>query len=225
MERESQASSVELFDDLALPEAAQAPTAKTALAVHAAPLWVILPQRQQTEFRVMDLESLLPQGHRARLVWAWMERQDLSGLYAPLKVHQGGVGRSAIAPEILLGPWLYATLEGVGSARQLSRLVREHDAYRWINGRVQVNHHSLSDFRVEHDTALDELLSTSLAALMDVGAVKLQCVAQDGVCVRANAGAASFGRRTSLQQSLGKSNAAGVAKAKREPPGQMHRPA
>ncbi|HRH77409.1 MAG TPA: IS1182 family transposase, partial [Cellvibrionaceae bacterium] len=100
------------------------------------------------------------------------------------------------------GLWLYATLEGVGSARQLSRLVLEHDAYRWITGGVQVNHHSLSDFRVAHGSVLDELLSTSLAALMAAGAVKLQRVAQDGVRVRASAGAASFRRKGSLQENL-----------------------
>jgi transposase len=123
-------------------------------------------------------------------------------MYAAIKVREGGVGRSAIAPEILLALWLYATLEGVGSARQLSRLVLEHDAYRWISGGVQVNHHSLSDFRVAHGEALDELLSTSLAALMAAGAVKLQRVAQDGVRVRADAGAASFRRKASLQENL-----------------------
>jgi transposase len=150
----------------------------------------------------MDLESLLAQGHRARLVWAWVERQDLSAMYAAIKVREGGVGRSAIAPQILLALWLYATLEGVGSARQLSRLVLEHDAYRWISGGVQVNHHSLSDFRVAHGAALDELLSTSVAALMSAGAVKLERVAQDGVRVRADAGAASFRRKGSLQDNL-----------------------
>lgn len=163
---------------------------------------VILPNRTQIELRPMDLESLLPEGHRARLVWAWVERQDLSAMYAAIKVRQGGVGRSAIAPQILLGLWLYAALQGVGSARQLSRLVLEHDAYRWMSGGVQVNHHSLSDFRVAHGEALDELLSASLAALMTAGAVKLQCVAQDGVRVRASAGAASFRRKASLQDNL-----------------------
>jgi len=163
---------------------------------------VILPNRTQIELRPMDLESLLPQGHRARLVWAWVERQDLSAMYEAIKVRQGGVGRSAIAPQILLGLWLYAALQGVGSARQLSRLVLEHDAYRWMSGGVQVNHHSLSDFRVAHGAALDELLSASLAALMTAGAVKLECVAQDGVRVRANAGAASFRRKASLQDNL-----------------------
>jgi transposase len=161
-----------------------------------------MPNRSQIELRPMDLESLLPEGHRARLVWAWVERQDLSAMYAAIKVRQGGVGRSAIAPQILLGLWLYASLQGVGSARQLSRLVLEHDAYRWMSGGVQVNHHSLSDFRVAHGAALDELLSASLAALMTAGAVKLECVAQDGVRVRASAGAASFRRKASLQDNL-----------------------
>jgi transposase len=175
---------------------------KTAAGGSAATARVILPNRTQIELRPMDLESLLPEGHRARLVWAWVERQDLSAMYAAIKVRQGGVGRSAIAPQILLGLWLYATLQGVGSARQLSRLVLEHDAYRWMSGGVQVNHHSLSDFRVAHGAALDDLLSASLAALMTAGAVKLQCVAQDGVRVRASAGAASFRRKASLQDNL-----------------------
>ncbi len=191
----------ELFDDLPLPEDGEAVAAK-ATAAGSARARVILPNRDQIELRPMDLESLLPEGHRARLVWAWVERQDLSGMYAAIKVREGGVGRSAIAPEILLALWLYATLQGVGSARQLSRLVLEHDAYRWISGGVQVNHHSLSDFRVAHGQALDELLSASLAALMAVGAVKLQRVAQDGVRVRASAGAASFRRKGSLQDNL-----------------------
>jgi transposase len=200
-EADQSGRSGELFDDLLLPGDCQAVAART-VTVGSARARVILPNRDQIELRPMDLESLLPEGHRARLVWAWVERQDLSGMYAAIKVREGGVGRSAIAPEILLAVWLYATVQGVGSARQLSRLVLEHDAYRWISGGVQVNHHSLSDFRVAHGEALDELLSTSLAALMAVGAVKLQRVAQDGVRVRASAGAASFRRKGSLQGNL-----------------------
>lgn len=187
-----------LFDDLPVPSMA-------ASADRVAPVGrarVIMPNRSQIELRPMDLESLLSEGHRARLVWAWVERQDVSALYAKILVREGGVGRSAIAPQILLALWLYATLDGVGSARQLSRLVLEHDAYRWISGGVQVNHHSLSDFRVTHGAALDEMLSASVAALMTAGAVKLQRVAQDGVKVRANAGAASFRRKGSLQDNL-----------------------
>lgn len=203
MERdlEENVCSGELFDELPLA-GAKAAGAAAAVAVEPSQVRVILPNRDQIELRPMDLESLLPEGHRARLVWAWVERQNLSGMYAAIKVRQGGVGRSAIAPEILLGLWLYATLDGVGSARQLSRLILAHDAYRWISGGVQVNHHSLSDFRVAHGAALDELLSTSLAVLMAAGAVKLQRVAQDGVRVRADAGASSFRRKASLHDNL-----------------------
>jgi len=203
-ESDQNEGSGELFDSLPLPENPEAAAGKAAAtnAAQSARVRVILPNRNQVELRPMDLESVLPEGHRARLVWAWVERQDLSALYAAIKVREGGVGRSAIAPQILLALWLYATLQGVGSARQLSRLVMEHDAYRWISGGVQVNHHSLSDFRVAHGAGLDELLSTSVAALLSAGAVKLERVAQDGVRVRANAGAASFRRRGSLQDNL-----------------------
>jgi len=203
-ENDEERGSGELFDDLPLPQVTSVAAAKVAAtgAQEASQARVVRPNRDQIELRPMNLEALLPQGHRARLVWAWVEQQDLSGMYAGIKVRKGGLGRSAIAPEIMLALWLYATLDGVGSARHLSRLVLEHDAYRWISGGVQVNYHSLSDFRVAHGAALDELLSTSLAALMAAGAVKLQCVAQDGVRVRASAGAASFRRKGTLQENL-----------------------
>ncbi len=148
---------------------------------------VLLPNRGQMEFRASDLESLLPEGHRARLVWGYVERQDLKAFYAGIRVVEGGTGRAAIAPEILLALWLYATLDGVGSARQIARLTQEHDAYRWLCGGVQVNYHTVSDFRKDHGKGLDELLSASIASLMAAGAVKLKQVAQDGIRVRASA--------------------------------------
>lgn len=197
-EAESEPRERELFE--ALPYVERSPGKPVAAGRGKAR--VLMPNREQVELRPMDLESLLPAGHRARLVWEWVRRQDLSAMYERIEAREGTVGRAAIAPEILFALWLYATLEGVGSARQLSRLILEHDAYRWISGGVQVNHHSLSDFRVGHGEALDEMLSASVAMLMSAGAVKLATVAQDGVRVRASAGAASFRRRTSLQENL-----------------------
>ena len=160
---------------------------------------VLRPNRQQLELRPSDLESLLPEGHRARLVWGYIERQNLEGLYAGIKAVEGGVGRPAIAPEILFALWLYATLDGVGSARAIARLTQAHDAYRWICGGVRVNHHTVADFRSLNGDFLDELLSANLASLMAVGVVKLQAVAQDGMRVRASAGAGSFRRGEKLQ--------------------------
>ena len=160
---------------------------------------VLLPNRKQMEFRASDLESLLPEGHRARLVWAYVERQDLGRFYAGIRALEGGVGRAAIAPEILLALWLYATLDGVGSAREVSRLSETHDAYRWLCGGVQVNHHTVSDFRKDYGEALDELLSVSIATLISAGVVKLKQIAQDGMRVRASAGTGSFRRKEKLE--------------------------
>ena len=162
------------------------------------PVRVLQPNRKQMEFRASDLESLLPEGHRARIVWGYVERQNLAGLYAGIKALEGGAGRAAIAPEILFALWLYATLEGVGSARAIVRHTQEHDAYRWICGGVQVNYHTVADFRVAHGDVLDELLTDNVASLMAAGVVKLKRVAQDGMRVRASAGAGSFRREEKL---------------------------
>jgi transposase len=176
---------------------------------------VLSPNRKQMEFRASDLESLLGEGHRARLVWAYIERQDLTSFYAGIRAVEGGVGRPAIAPEILLALWLYATIDGVGSAREIVRLTEAHDAYRWLCGGVQVNHHTVSDFRKDHGEALDELLSVSIASLMAAGVVKLKHVAQDGIRVRASAGAGSFRRKEKLEGYLDAARAE-VARLKAE---------
>jgi transposase len=89
------------------------------------------------KLRASDLDALLPEGHRARLVWAYVERQDLTRFYEAIRVEEGGVGRSAIEPEILLALWLYATLDGAGRAREACRVTEAYDAYRRLCGWVQ----------------------------------------------------------------------------------------
>ena len=160
------------------------------------------PQRDQITLRPSDLESLLPADHRARLVWAFVEGLDLAPLYDRIRAVEGHPGRPPIDPAILVSLWLYATLEGVGSARALERQCAEHDAYRWLCGGVSVNYHTLADFRVDHADVLDELLTRSVAALIVEGHVTLTRVAGDGMRVRASAGAASFRRRDTLAAAL-----------------------
>jgi len=135
-------------------------------------------------------------------VWAFVEGLDLSAFHARIKAVEGHSGRPPIDPAILVSLWLYATLEGVGSARALDRLCDEHDAYRWLAGGVGVNHHTLADFRVEATDLLDALLVQSVAALLATGEVTLSRVAHDGIRVRAGAGAASFRRRATLDRAL-----------------------
>ena len=65
-----------------------------------------------------------------------------------------------------------------------------------------MNYHTLSDFRVASQAALDDLLTQSIATLRHQGIVTLARVAQDGTRVRASAGAGSFRREGRLRECL-----------------------
>jgi transposase len=159
-------------------------------------------QRDQVVMRCLTLEALLPEDHRARIVWDYVQGLDLTSLYQQILAVEGGKGRAPTDPRILLALWLYATVEGVGSARALARLCEEHLAYQWLAGDVPMNYHTLSDFRTGHPELLDDLLTKSVATLMEQDLVDLNRVAQDGMRVRASAGAASFRRRPTLERCL-----------------------
>jgi transposase len=152
--------------------------------------------------RCASLDQLLPPEHTARVVWAYVERLDLSPWLQAIQAVAGRPGRDANDPRVFLALWLLATLDGVGSARALDRLCREHLAYQWLCGGLSVNYHSLADFRTTQVAALDQLLTDSAATLMHEGLVSLHCVAQDGMKVRASAGAASFRREGTLRACL-----------------------
>lgn len=149
-------------------------------------------ERSQLRWDMVDLESALPLDHQARVVWAFVEALDLSELYAGIRAVEGSAGRPPADPKILLAVWLYATLEGVGAARQVDELCKRHAAYRWLCGGVPMNYHSLSDFRVGHADFLDRLLSQSVTALIAQGLVSLEEVAIDGTKAKAAAGKGSF---------------------------------
>ena len=149
-------------------------------------------ERGQREFQESSLDDLLGPDHRARQVWDYVEGLDLSVQYGRVRTTMLSSGRPAIDPAILVSLWLYATLDGVGSARLRDRLCRSEAAYRWLCGGVGVNYHTLSDFRTGAGAMLDELLSRSMAGLISSGAVDVQTLAVDGLRVRASAGSGSF---------------------------------
>lgn len=151
-----------------------------------------------------SLDQLLPPDHEARTVWAYVDGLDLSLLLARIKAVEGNPGQPTIDPRILLSLWLLATLNGIGSAREVDRLTRQHIAYEWLCGDVSVNYHTLADFRSQNEEFLSGLLTESVATLMEQGLVDLEEVAQDGLRVRASAGAKSFRRQKSLEECLEK---------------------
>ena len=190
-------SKLPLFPEL--PETEEVPEPVTTAGQE---LRLSRPVRNQAEMVVRDLDAVLGPEHRARAIWSLVERLDLSEFYTAIRSASDSPGRAATDPKVLLALWLYATVEGIGSARQLDRLCQEHDAFRWLRGGVPVNYHMLADFRVDHKEALDSLLTQLVAVLLKEGLVDLKGVAQDGMRVRASAGQSSFRREKTLERCL-----------------------
>src|SRR6202453_4628760 len=153
---------------------------------------VVRPDRRQLRWDMIDLEGLLAADHRARLVWSFVESLDLSPLYDQVLARGGEAGRAGGDAAVLLSLWLYATIEGVGSARELDRLAQSDVAYRWLAGGVPLNYHGLADFRGDSVEFLDRLLTQSVTALIAEGLISLDEIAVDGTKIRASASRKSF---------------------------------
>lgn len=169
-----------------------------------------VPHRDQIELHWASLDELLEGDHRVRLVWAAVAGLRLDGWLDEIQAVEGNVGRNATDPRLLVALWVYATLEGIGSARELARLCEKHLVYQWLCGGVSVNYHLLADFRSQGGDQWDDLLTQIVAALLAEGLVTMTRVAQDGMRVRASAGKASFRRRSPARIASGSSPPAGA---------------
>ena len=158
--------------------------------------------RQQTTMVVIYVEELIPADHKARAIWELVGRMDLGGFAEPLRTTVGSAGRPAWDPHLLVSLWVYAYSEGISSAREIERLMEWEPGMQWLGGLVAVNHHTLSDFRVEHKAALDELFAQLLALLESAGLVSLEQVMHDGTKIRTQAGADSLRREKTLRERL-----------------------
>jgi len=184
-------------DDLLEPTPAQA----AAAPIRGTPR-LRVPIRDQVEMSWASLDERLDPDSQARVVWTLVCKLDLDAWLGDIKAIEGHVGRNANDPRLLVALWVFATLRGIGSARELERLCENHLAYQWLCGGVSVNYHTLSDFRSRGGEKWDELLTQIVAALMSEGLVTMDRVAQDGMKVRADAGTSSFRRGERLEELL-----------------------
>jgi transposase len=148
----------------------------------------------------MDLDGLIDEDHPVRTVWEFAKGVDLEPLYERIKAVPHAQGRTPTDPRLLFALWIWATLDAVGSARELARRCAESSPYRWLCGGVSVNYHSLSDFRVEHGKFLQTLLIQCVAAMQHEGLVQMDELTIDGTKIRASAGASSFRRKATLEK-------------------------
>jgi transposase len=158
--------------------------------------------RQQTMMALIYVEELIGPDHKARAIWQLVERFDLKRFSESLRTVKGCAGRPAWNPQLLVSLWVYAYSEGITSAREIARMMEWEPGFQWLSGLEKINHHTLSDFRVDHKQALDELFAQLLAMLENAGVLSLEQVMHDGTKIRALAGADTLRRQQTLEERL-----------------------
>lgn len=160
------------------------------------------PNRDQMVMATVDVEELVGAGHPARAIWELVGGLDLRGYEEQIKSVEGKAGRPTWDPQLLISLWLYAYSEGVNSAREIERLCGHDPAYRWLAGMEKVNHHTLSDFRMERKEEVDGLFAQLLGVLRADGLISLDRVTQDGTKIKAFASSKSFKRGEKIKESI-----------------------
>src|ERR1700722_8473687 len=158
--------------------------------------------RDQLTMAQVDVERLIDEHHPARGIWEVTQGLDCSGYESAIRSRKGEVGRAAWAPQLLIAVWLYGYSQGITSARELERQMEYEPGLLWLTGMEVINHHTLSDFRIEQREALTDLFAQTLVVLSDAGLVQMGLVAHDGTKIRAQAGVDSFRREATLRDKL-----------------------
>lgn len=158
--------------------------------------------RKQVRLEPLDVERLIDDDHPARKIWRVVEQLDLSRFETQVRAVENRPGRPPHSPQVLVSVWIYAYSKGLHSAREIERQMEYEPGLRWLTGLSPINHHSLSDFRVENGEALRELFEQVLAMLTMKGLITLERVAVDGTKIRADAGKKSFGKRAKIEAHL-----------------------
>jgi transposase len=161
-----------------------------------------LIERNQLLLRAVDVEKLVDEQHEVRAIWELVENLDLKPFYAEIGALEGEAGRPVWDPKVLMSLWIYAYNDGVSSAREIARLCEYHPAYQWLTGMGVVNYHTLADFRIAHQAALDRLFIEVLGVLSHQGLIDLKRVMHDGTKIKASASDQSFHRKKTLEDHL-----------------------
>jgi transposase len=184
---------------LELPEQPEKPTGEAEAAGECK---LRLINRDQLMMAQVDVEHLIDEHHPARGIWEVIQGLDLSKYEAAIRTRKGEVGRAAWPPRLLIAVWLYGYSQGVSSGRELAQQMEYEPGLLWLTGMEVINHHTLTDFRMEHRAALTDLFAQMLVVLSDAGLVNLRLVAHDGTKIRAQAGVDSFRREATLREKL-----------------------
>src|SRR6266404_2808298 len=158
--------------------------------------------RQQLILRSMDVEKLVDEDHCVRAIWELAGRLDLRRYHEQIAAVEGIAGREHTDPRLLISLWLYAYSRGISSARELARQCEYEPGCQWLCGLQPVSHRTLSGFRSENKTALDDLFTQVLGMLSAEGLITLERVTLDGTKIKANASGNTFRGREKIAAHL-----------------------
>jgi transposase len=158
--------------------------------------------RQQVVLEPLDVEQLIPQDHPARSIWEVLSRLDLSRFAGEIRSVEGHAGGNVWEPRLLSAVWVYSYSRGISSAREIERQCAHEPGLRWLTGLKVINHHRLSDFRVQHGEALQNLFVQVLGMLALEKLVTLERVTVDGTKVRAAVNKKTFSRAQRIREHL-----------------------
>src|SRR5713226_2296153 len=163
---------------------------------------LVVIDRRQLFLRTVDVEKLVEQEHCVRSIWELVGQLDLRLYYAQIAAVEGRAGREHTDPQLLISLWLYAYSRGISSARELARQCEYEPGCQWLCGLQPVSHRTLSGFRSDNKTALDDLFTQVLGMLSAEGLITLERVTLDGTKIKANAGGNSFRRQEKIAAHL-----------------------
>jgi transposase len=178
------------------------PDGKAVTKANLGPPRVVRADRSQVGMHFCSIDELVASDHPVRVVWEAVCQMDLSEFEAPIKSRQFTAGRSANDVRVMVALWLWAAVNNVSRGRRLEELCERDLTFKWLCGGLSMNYHTLNDFRVGHQEALDRLFTATLGRLMHAKLVRIHRISQDGVRVRASAGRKSFRRRSKLEECL-----------------------
>ena len=163
---------------------------------------LVCADRRQLCWTMLDVERLVDEDHPVRAIWELVTRLDLSAFVDRIGSLEGGAGRPAYDPQLLVSLWIYAYSRGIGSAREVERRCEHDPGFRWLTGLLIINHHTLSDFRLAHRDALDDIFTQVLGILSAEGLITLKTVMHDGTKITAQAGPSSFKQEEQITKHL-----------------------
>jgi transposase len=166
-----------------------------------------LADRSQIAMHMCSVDELVAVDHKVRVIWDAVCQMDLSEFIEPIAAREFTEGRPANDPRVMVGLWLWAAVNNVPRGRLLARLCERDLTFKWMCGDLSMNYHSLNDFRVGHQEALDKLFTRVLGKLVHAGLVSVHRISQDGLRVRASAGTGSFRTRPTLEKCLAEAEA------------------